>query len=164
MNILEIIKKVETSDDFIDISELYEDLFLAHVFIMLDGDKLMDTQVGYYNPDNSKMTSFVLSDDEIQCLPETDVFQKPGTEIESVNKEHISLEFDEIKKLALGILSEKYKQSPSKQIYILQNVQSRQVWNVTFLTNGFSTINVKIDSSSGEIVSHEEVNLVDFKK
>ena len=159
-----LIKQVENTKEFLELKEKKQNLFLAHVFAMYDGDKLMDTQVGYYDNDTKKMSSFLISDDKVQLLPETDVFQKPGSEVKSIAVEKISLEFDQVKQKSEELLSSKYSLTASKKVFILQTVGDDQVWNITFLTNSFSTINIRVDSVTSEILKDEVVNLVDFSK
>ena len=51
--------------------------------------------------------------------------------------------------------------APAKKIVIIQSLDIGQVWNITFLTKTFKTLNVKIDSQDGSISAH---GLIDFFK
>ncbi|HLD42296.1 MAG TPA: hypothetical protein VJB06_04615, partial [archaeon] len=51
-----------------------------------------------------------------------------------------------------------------KTIIVLQNLSIGQVWNLTYLTSAFSTLNIKIDASNGKILKHTLVPLFRFDK
>ena len=52
---------------------------------------------------------------------------------------------------------EKYpKESTMKRIIILQNLENfGNVWNITYFTQSFNTLNIKIKTDSGKIVEHK---------
>lgn len=164
MNVKELIKKVESDASFEEFSKENSKSFIAHVFLMSDGDDLRDMQVGYYNPENKKMTSFTVSEDKIDRMAEQDIFQKPGHAVSKLDVSKINKDYDEVKVGVEKLITEKYGVEGSKKIFILQNLEVGQVWNITYLTTKFSTINVKIDSTNMEIISDEEVQLIDMNR
>ncbi|MBW3022928.1 hypothetical protein KY308_02405, partial [Candidatus Woesearchaeota archaeon] len=58
---------------------------------------------------------------------------------------------------------EKYKTHiPIKRIAILQHLPIGQVWNITYVTQSFNTLNIKINAETKEIVSDKLVSIVQF--
>ena len=60
-----------------------------------------------------------------------------------------------------AFVDENYKGSSMfKAFMILQNIDAGQVWNITFVTQQFKTINIKIDANTGSCVSHKMISLI----
>ena len=51
-----------------------------------------------------------------------------------------------------------------KIIAIIQNLDKEQIWNVTFLTQSFKTLNLKIKSDNGEIIEKKLDSLFKIEK
>jgi hypothetical protein len=164
MNVQSLLEKVESSSVFTAWRNDHSSPYLAHVFIMYDNDTVMDQQVGYFDPDKDKMNSFTITGNDITLIPEADVFKKPNAgEVKPLDTASISVSFDEVKEQCEKLLKEKYHTTASKKIFILQHLPEGQVWNCTFLTSGFATMNVRVDASSGEVLKDEHVNLIDMQ-
>ena len=85
--------------------------------------------------------------------------------IKSLNIEKVKIDYENALKTASELQKEKYKtEIPFKQITILQNIDEGQVWNFTFITQAFKTLNIKIDAKTGEIVKDELINLMGDNK
>ncbi|MFW6231272.1 MAG: hypothetical protein ACOC32_04605 [Nanoarchaeota archaeon] len=164
MDAIDLVRHVEQDEQYNTWRKEHPDPFLAHVFLMYDGDKLMDQQVGYFNPNTSKMTSFLVSGEKITLVPEADVFQKPGSGLLPLDIGSVTASFDSVREKAEELLHETYETTASKKIFILQHLQEGQVWNITFLTATFTTINIRIEANTGDILKNEEINLIDFGK
>jgi len=164
MNVNELVEKVKADSSYTDFLGNSPKSFLAHIFMMSDGDTMRDLQVGYYNPENKKMTSFSIDGEKIIRMPEQDIFQKPGNTVKELDMSVVKAEQVAVKEGVEKVVKDKYNAEGSKKIFILQNIDAGQVWNVTYLTTKFSTINFKVDSSSMEILSDEEVQLIDMNR
>ena len=51
-----------------------------------------------------------------------------------------------------------------KLFAILQNINGEQVYNITFVTQTFFTLNVRVDTSTGEIRQEKLTSLMDMAK
>ena len=52
-----------------------------------------------------------------------------------------------------------------KIIMLIQNHNKLgNIWNITYVTESFKTLNIKIDAASGKIVRDELIELFQFKK
>jgi hypothetical protein len=61
---------------------------------------------------------------------------------------------------------EKYsKELVNKIIVILQNLQDYgNIWNITYITHSFKTLNIKVNAENGEILHHSIDSLMSFVK
>jgi uncharacterized membrane protein YkoI len=78
--------------------------------------------------------------------------------------EDVKIELDEAMKNARKFQEKEYpKEKSMKEIVILQKLDSGQVYNVTFVTQAFNTLNIKLDSKTGKVVKHKLMSLMDLK-
>ncbi len=163
MGFKDILGKVQESEEFKSWRSDNPDNVLAHIFIMYDGDKLMDQQVGYYNKSRGTMSSFTISSGSVTLIPEAEVLKRPdGGDIKELDLSQVKVDFEEAEEKSDRLAKDKYSKSGSKKIYILQNIDEGLVWNITLLTNDYNTLNIRIDAASGEILKDEIVNIIDF--
>jgi len=160
MTIFEVIEKLEKSDIFI--SWKNEKSYLAHAFRMHDEANKDIWQIGYFNPDKDTITVFVV-DNEITQNPDAEVFKEQEKLVHKLDLKAVKVNEDDALSKAEDLVKEKYSaMTIMRSFMILQNLEEiGQVWNITFLTQQFKSINVKIDSSSGKIKSHKEVSLLE---
>ncbi len=97
---------------------------------------------------------------------EEEVFKKPDMEVKPIDMEKAKLKFNEIIAKAEKFKKEEYpKEAISKTIAILQNLQDfGTVWNITFVTDSFKTLNMKINPENGEIMHCNLDSLMSFVK
>jgi len=160
MEIKEIIKNLENNQRFKEWKKDNNFSSLVHVFKLLDEPNKDAWQIGFYNP-NDTITTFVISKD-IKIIPTEKIFKKPDSKIKKLDIEKINIDWNKALDLAQKLQKETYPaEKPIKTILILQNLDI-QVYNITLLTESFKTLNIKIDSDTGKIVSHDLKSLADF--
>jgi len=144
------------SEEFKDWKAQHEDFFLAHAFIMQDGE----WQFGFYNPEKEKMVTFICGN-EIIHNKEEEVL-KSKMQITKLDPDIIKIKLADALKKAKEILNENYKnQLVTKNFIIIQNVE-KPIFNITFLAQNFNTINIKIDAKTGEVIHHSSQILASF--
>jgi len=160
---LEKIKELEASSEFQKYKNKNQDIFLAHVFYMIDEVNKDIVQVGYYNKKTEKIVTFVMEKGKICTNPEEQVFKEQKTVINPIELSRVKINIEEALKIAEELRNEKYKdQLPIKRIAILQHLPLGQVWNITYVTQAFKTLNIKIDSKTKKIVSDKLVSIVEL--
>ena len=160
----ETIKKLESSKIFKDYKKTNPDTYLTSTFLMtenLEGDWQLD----YYSIKSKKITSFVIKD-KVKSMPETKPFQEKESIIERLDIDKAKIDFKKVIKIADKLKREKYKNEIlTKKIIVLQNLKEfGHIWNLTFLTSSFKTLNIKIDASSGKILKENLAYLITFTK
>ena len=106
------------------------------------------------------MASFGLQD-SVEFKGFSEVFKHPDHTVAELDIETVNIEVDEALEVAQKLQEEKYpKSSPFKRIIILQNLEQGQVWNITYVTQNFKTLNIKIDAGNGKIAEHKLLDLI----
>ena len=164
MQLKEKLSQLEKNKIFLDWKKGNSDSYLAHIFRMLDEVNKNIWQFGYYNKDDS-ITTFILDDDSVKEVPEQEIFKKDKKKLPRLDMEKVKIGFDDAVEKSNKLQQEKYKQHPiMKTIVILQTIKDGQVYNVTFVTQTFGTLNIHIDSETGEIKSDKFVSLMEIAK
>ena len=160
----EIKKKLESHPEFKAWQKDNPESYLAHMFWMNDEANINIVQVGYCNKDES-ITTFFIEKDNVKIATEKEAFKKPGDKILSLDASKVKVKREDAMEKAGKLLRETYKTSAMKSFMILQNLKEYgQVYNITFITQSFSTLNVKINSETGEAVKHELASLMDYRR
>jgi len=164
MQVKKLMKKIESNSEFKEWKKKNKKDYLVHIFNMFDKTNKGVFQIGYYNSNKDKITSFIIEKNDIKLMPEENIFKKPKSKIKKLNITKVKIDFKAALDKAVKFQKKKYKVLPIKTIIILQNLPIGQVYNITFVTQAFQTVNIKIDSSDGNILKHEIVDLMQFDK
>jgi len=162
---IESVKKLEDSKEFKDFKKQNKEAYLAHVFYMLDEANQDIVQIGYYNKSKDRITTFIVEGDNITKNPEAEVFKEQEIMMKPIDLSKVKINVNEAVDIAEKLQKDKYKQEiPVKKIAILQHLPLGQVWNITFVTQTFKTLNIKIDSGTKKIVSEKLLSIIEFGK
>jgi len=162
MQIKEVIKNLENNSEFKEWKEKNKDDYLAHMFKMLDNENKGIWQIGYASNEN-KVTTFVI-DEDLKIVPDEEVFQEKKKQVKELNLDKVKIDFIKALKLAEEFQKEKCKgNEPAKIMLILQNIADNIVYNITYITITFNTLNIKIDAINGELISHEITPMLQFQ-
>jgi hypothetical protein len=164
MEFKEALSRLEESSTFKKWVEKNRDNYLSYAFCELSPAK-DEWQIGYYNEKEEKVTTFIIGD-SIGMVPPQDVFKEKGAKVNKVNLDKVKLSFSEIVDRASEFQKEKYPAEDSdRAIAILQNIEGvGTVWNITFVTKAFKTLNMKLGAETGEVVGHELSSVFDLRK
>jgi hypothetical protein len=156
--ITKYLEKLENSKEYKEWKNTHQDSYLAHFFKMFGKD---EPQLGYYNKDGT-ITTFVIAD-EITIIPEAKVLQENKKKLEPLELSKIKLSLDDAMQKAENLQKQEYPQdTPIKKFAIIQHLEVGQVFNITFLTQTFNTLNIKLDSETGEIKEKSLKKLMEF--
>ncbi len=160
MEFKEALKKLESSKEYKEFSKKNKACYLSYAFIMIDESVKEEWQIGYYNPKDDKVSTFAINE-KITQNPEAEIF-KDDKKVLKLELADVKITLEKALDIAEKTQKEKYSpHTPFKKIIILQKLEIGQVWNITYVTNTFKTLNMKIDSSSGKVLKDE---LIDFFK
>jgi len=137
--------------------------FLSGAFIMSDIKSLDKSkwQIDFYNKKENKITTYLM-DEKIEVTDNSEVFKEENAEIKELDIEEIKENLEEALKLGKEFL-EKEKETPIKVVIILQKEDSA-VWNLSYITEKFNLINIKIDAVDGKLLKETTAPLLSFKK
>lgn len=138
------------------------DGYLVHFFKMYEKEENEKYQVGFYNPEHDKVIPIEF-DGEIKIGEESPVF-KEGGKIDELDIDKVEIDIQPALNKAMEIQKLKYPgQEPIKIILVLQN-HDGIMYNITYVTQSFKTLNIKIDATDGTIISDNLTTIFDFKK
>ncbi len=164
MEIKDILKRLREDKGFKEWEKSNKGSFLAHVFKLLDDINQDDWQVGFYNKDDT-ITTFILTPNDIKKAQTENIFKKPEAKISPLNEKKIKIDITEALQTAEKIQTTEYKQEiPMKIITILQKLDIGQVYNITYVTQTFKILNLKIDTSNGKVLKKKIESIMDFKQ
>ncbi len=157
MEIKELVKGLEGSDEYRGWADKNRGFYIVHVFYMTGHPP----QVGYYNDEVDKIITFDLGE-SIVINPASDVF-KEKQRVRRLRLDNVSIDKPEASRIAVDFRKERYpSEIPDKEMLLLQEIGGRMVYNLTYFTRAFNTLNIKIDAGSGDIISHDLASLVSF--
>lgn len=151
------------SKKFKEWKERSNDSYLADFFIILEEGYNLDElnwQIDYYNPKEDLMTSFLIEEGNIALKEQQKVLKQEDHKLKELNLDEVELTLRD----AINLVKKKYPEEiPTKIIVVLQKVDN-VLWNITFLTNSFKVLNVKVNSQNGNIEEESLKPIFDFKQ
>jgi len=134
--------------------------YLSSVFSMYSPDKEQEKVwlITFYNSTDNKLETF----SENKHQSSEDIFSKDEKVKELIMAE---VKIDEKTALnsAINILNEKYKEKfIQKQVLVLQKIKDQLLWNITFITDTFKVVNIKISATQGNEISSKLTNISEF--
>ncbi len=164
MDIKAVIKRLTADSEFNNWKKSNSGYYLVHCFKMLDPANRDEWQIGYYNGKKDRMVTFIVEPDDIRIVPEKDIFRQKKKKIKEIDMKKVKLSLERILEKAKDFMKKRYSQEIAmKTIILLQHLNIGQVWNITFLTNSFKTLNLKINSEDGKVLKHELTSLLSFE-
>lgn len=163
MEALSVIDYLEESDKFKEWMSANPGYELAHLFKMLDAPNQDMWQLGYYSAEHNKIVTFMVHVDTIEITKPEDIFKEPDKSLKFLDRDKIKLNLEEALIKANDFKKDHYQGQPViKTIIILQNIDAGQVYNITMITDSFKTLNIKVSSEDGAVISHQLNSLMDF--
>lgn len=165
MDIKPALKKVEESPDFRKWASRHKGTYFSYAFKILQ-EMPNEWQLGFYDKKKDKITTFVVSNEGISIRPEEEIFKKEEMAINGIQLDKVQLTFDSAIIKAEEFQQKTYPKDRSiKTIAVLQNIEKLgNVWNITYITEAFNTLNMKIDASNGKILEHNLSSVFSFRR
>ncbi|MBI2564361.1 hypothetical protein HYV79_00020 [Candidatus Woesearchaeota archaeon] len=159
MTLHSALEKVLSSEMFRSWISLHSKAFLAHAFLMSENA----WQFGWYNPDNNKITTFIV---------EKDISKIENQEIFSTGEPVKPLPVDKVKvtetiaiQKAKEVLEKNYNNEQVLKIFLLlQLLGELPIYTITFFTKSLNAITVKISAIDGKTASHTKSSFTDFSR
>lgn len=164
MELKEALRKLGGSPEFKKWREKNKADYFSYAFCELSNVE-SSWQIGYYNKNGDKITTFVINE-KIEIMPQEEVFKKPDTKVNKIDLNEVKLTFAELIDKASEFQKKKYPKEESNNIIaILQNLKEfGNIWNLTFITKAFNTLNIKISAGNGKVLEHKLSSIFDFRK
>jgi hypothetical protein len=167
MKVKQVLSDLRATKQFKEWHTKNKESKLVHVFVALEHGVPPAYDIGFFDAKKNLMTSFVVDEitKEIQINESDEVFIEPGKSILPLDESKIKIDLIDAENISQNLQKEKYKAHlPVKAILLLQNLEIGQVWNVTYITKSFQTLNMKIDSETGKIIEEKLHQIFSFDK
>lgn len=157
------IKGLQKNKEFKEFKKKNPKAYLASYVVIIDGKKVGDWQIDFYQPGKHKMTTFILKE-VIELKGEDDIFQKEKAEVKELKLNEVKINLNDMLKLVEEFRKEKYPgEFPDKIVAVLQNLNEKVVWNVTCLTATLKILNIKLDAKNGKVLEEKIENVFSLK-
>lgn len=135
--------------------------FLCGAFIMCEPKDLKDKnwQIDFYDSKKDEMITYSINGGI--NVEKSKAFTK-DYDIKELNIDDVKVSLDDALKKGDEMLKN-HNDRAAKIIVILQ-VLDKLIWNVTYMTNNFNVLNVKVDAVDGKIIGENFGSMLQFKK
>lgn len=166
MDLKPALKKLEENHEFKKWRQKNKSTYFSYAFKIPQEMGLNDWHLGFYDRKKDRITTFVMAEGSIKTRSEEEVFKKEDVKVSEVQLDKVNLTFDNAMLMANDFQQKKFPKDRSiKTIAILQNLsQLGNIWNITYVTEAFNTLNMKIDASNGNVMAHSIESIFSFRK
>ena len=120
-----------------------------------------ENQAGYYSPKTDKIVTFNFEPFKIN--PPEDLFKKESV-VEKLELKDVKVSVKKAMETCEELRKKKYKKHKvGKKLIILQKLE-KPIYNITFITQSFFVINIKLDASNNKIIKETMKAAISFKK
>ena len=157
------LKILEKSSEFKEWKKKNKETYLSYGFYVIENTDV-NWKIGYYNSKKDKLTSFDVGS-HIKIEPDEEVFKEKEKKVKKLVVEDVKLDLGDAVSIAQQLQEEEFAtEKPTKIIAILQKIDAGQVWNITYLTQNFNTLNFKIKTETGRVLEKKLTPLMEFRK
>jgi hypothetical protein len=157
------LKILEKSSEFKDWKKKNKNTYLSYGFYVIENSDV-NWKIGYYDSKKDKLTSFDVGS-QIKIEPDEEVFKKKEKKVKKIDIDEVKLDLGDAVSISQQLQEEEFvTEKPTKIIAILQKIEEHQVWNITYLTQNFNTLNFKIKTETGRVLEKKLTPLMEFRK
>lgn len=166
MDFKQALKGLENNSKFKSWKKNNKNSYFSYAFKIPQEMKEDEWQLGFYNKKNDKIATFAVKGSNIEIKPEEDVFKKEDMKVNEVQLNKVKLTFDNALSKANEFQEKNFPKDKSvKTIAIMQNLpELGNIWNITYVTETFNTLNMKIDATTGKVLENNLSSIFSFRK
>ena len=145
----ELFSKLQADDVFREWKKRHPKSYLSHFFCSLDQNFILLSpwDLGMYNPEDSKITVFTHLESGFEIKPADDVFKREKAQVEELDLSKVKVTFEQVEQLFRENQEKLFpKETFGNGFLILQNFESRLMWNLTFITKSMKFANLKVSA------------------
>ena len=166
MDLKPALKKLEESPSFRKWKQKNKSTYFSYAFKIPQEMGSDDWQLGFYNKKKDKITTFTIAKGNVSIRAEEEIFKKERTKVNEIEIGKVKFTFTNALDKANEFQQKNFPKDRSiKTIAILQNIHGLgNIWNITYVTEAFNTLNMKIDASNGKVLEHNLASVFSFRK
>ena len=157
-------KEVEETPRYKEWKQKNSDSYFVSAFFIGEdfSPKSKQWQFDFYEPNKDKVVSFIYGSD--QAVKEEEIFKKTKDKIPELLLENLKIDLEKAIDIVEKINKSKHPgETATKRLFILQVLESKSVWNITYISSSFNILNIKIDAISGEVINENFSSILSFK-
>lgn len=163
MNFSSTLEQIEDSKEFKEFKKKNEDAYLCAGFFVLDFEQKTFQQQLDYSLKSGKIFTFSLDENKVQ-VKEAETIEGKQQKLPELSKE-VKVDLEEAGKIVKKEMEKEGIQNRiNKIIAILQKHEEKQIWNLTCMMEGFSILQVHINTETRDILKFEKRSLFEFVK
>ena len=136
------------------------DSYLTHISKIQEKNKEENWEFGFYEPKTDKITVFETH--PIKKRQADDTLKKDDKAVEALDIDEVNIGFNDAILIADNHAKEKKETLITKKIIILQKLDKKILWNLTYITTSFKLLNIKINADTGEIMNSNLYSIYDM--
>jgi hypothetical protein len=159
----EMIKGLKNSASYKEWAKEYKNAYLSHFFCPINNklEEMGSWEIGFYDPNKDKITIFQANGEEFQRKQEDNVFKEKASKVEKLELFEKMITLDKAKKVFGDNFPALFPNEVcGNGFLILQCLNGNTQWNFTLISRSLKFLNIKINSVTAEIDSHQAVELV----
>ena len=163
----EIFAQLQETRLFLDWKEKHPKGFLSHFFSSLSflEESEMHWEVGFFDPQEEKITVFFQEEMNFSCRAPEKVFQEKDKSVEMLSLQEVKITLENALQLFTQELQQRYPALKVGQGFVvLQKLQENLLWNVSGMTTSFSVANLKMHAITGKILDMQLIEVVRREK
>jgi len=159
MNLFEIIRKVEMSKDFKSFKKENPGAYFCAAFFIIDYETQTDKKQLDYFVSSTDVMTFAINQEGTEITAAKAELPKKE-KIPAIGMQAVKLNEDEAIEIAK---KESEIGEFTKIIAVLQNLEGRDIWNLSCM-KGLQMMRYHVSASDGKVIKKEKINLMDMMK
>jgi hypothetical protein len=157
-----ILEKLHETSEFRKFKKENPDSYLCAGFFIIDKDKKTreQDQVDYYLPKTKKIETFILGKGKVE-MKESETIKKDVIP-EMLDKEVLTDIESLWQRVDDAMKDNNVSSEIQKLIAIIQNINEKNIWNITCMLSGLSILKMHLSDEDASILKFEKMNLIDF--
>jgi hypothetical protein len=160
----DLLKELQSDEIYTQWKKLHSKSYLSHFFCSINSDFILLTpwDLGWYDPNDGKITIFTHLQTGFEIKPADDVFKRDDAKVEELDLNKVKVTLDQADKTFQDNKVELFpKEIFGNGFIILQQFNHQLIWNITYITHSLKFANLKIDAGNGKILEHNLINFVE---
>ena len=141
--------------------------YLSSFFVVASGELTPEVwELSFYDSGDDRSIIYHIDPDKGTVeRTEGKVFKQSSSTVHPLLLDRVMVDFAQALAAARQLQQKVYTaHPPSKAIFVLQDLGAGPLWNITFITQTFHVLNIKVDAVTGAILSHELSTVFQWKQ
>lgn len=164
----ELISNLVSTKEFQEWKQQNPGIFLSSVFMLFDEANKDLYQIGYFNPHQNAIATFIVRVENtaitsVEIAQTSDIVESKH-KIREIDLDKVGYSPQEVLAIADDFRKNSYPHLQAIKSFCILQKLTDQIFNFTFLTSSFQTLNIRISSDEGRICESSLKSLISILK